>query len=50
MDEAIDLFIRCLAETYARARRDLEEFRLQEAKAINEKIVILHELGNVVLA
>lgn len=48
-DEAIDLFIRCLADTHARARRDLQEFRQQEAVAINQKVILLRELGSVVL-
>lgn len=26
-DEAVDLFIRCLADTYSRAKRDLQNFR-----------------------
>jgi TnpA family transposase len=48
-DEAIDLFIRCLAETHARARNDLKAFRQREAVAINEKVRLLQQLGSVVL-
>ena len=48
-DEAADLYIRCLAETQARARRDLKEFRLREAIAINEKVRLLQQLGEVIL-
>lgn len=48
-DEVIDLYDHCLADTYARARRDLDEFRRQVALATNEKIRLLRELGSVVL-
>lgn len=48
-DEVIDLYDRCLAETYARARRDLDEFRRTVATATNEKIRLLRELGSIVL-
>lgn len=48
-DEAVDLFIRCLAETHGRARRDLQTFRQQEAVTINEKVILLRQLGQVVL-
>lgn len=48
-DEVIDLYNCCLAETYARARQDLEEFRLDAATAINEKLRLLRELGSIIL-
>ena len=48
-DEVMDLFIHCLAETYSRARQDLEEFRRREAKATNEKVRLFKELGQVIL-
>jgi len=48
-DEGVDLFIRCLAETHSRARRDLQAFRQQEAVTINEKVILLRQLGQVVL-
>ena len=48
-DETMDLYIHCLADTYARARRDLEEFRRQEAQATNEKVRLFKELGQVLL-
>lgn len=48
-DESVDLFNRCLAETHSRARRDLQAFRAQEAVAINEKVMLLQQLGQVVL-
>lgn len=48
-DEAVDLFIRCLAETHKRARRDLQVFRQQEAVAIDRKVILLRQLGEVVL-
>ena len=43
------MFIRCLAETHGRARRDLQTFRQQEAVTINEKVILLRQLGQVVL-
>ena len=48
-DEAMDLFLRCLSDTYGRAKRDLDMFRLQEAKAINEKVIALQKIGNIIL-
>jgi TnpA family transposase len=48
-DESADLFIRCLGDVYAKAKRDLRDFRQQEAVAINEKVMILKQLGQVVL-
>lgn len=48
-DELVDLFDRCLAEAYARARRDLEEFRLASARSVNEKLHLLRLLTGVVL-
>lgn len=48
-DETIDLYDRCLAEAYARARRDLDEFRRSVARATNEKVRLLADLGRIVL-
>lgn len=48
-DEVMDLFIQCLAETYARSRHDLEAFRTQMANAVNEKVRILKAIGSVVV-
>jgi hypothetical protein len=48
-DEAADLFIRCLAETHGRARRDLQDFRQQAAVTLNDKVILLRQLGQVVL-
>lgn len=49
IDEAVDLYDRCLAEAYSRAGRDLEEFRRSVAKATNEKVKLLQTLGRIVL-
>jgi TnpA family transposase len=49
IDEAIDLFIRCLSDTYARARGDRQSAHLEAAVALNEKVRVLQELGTVVL-
>ena len=48
-DEVIDLFDRCLAQTDARARRTLEEIRHTAARATNEKVRLLREVGSIVL-
>ena len=48
-DEALDLFDRCLADAYHRARRDLEDFRLSVASATNEQVRLFREIGRVVL-
>lgn len=48
-DEAMDLFDRCLADTDARASRDLAEFRVAVAHATNEKGRLFSTLGRMVL-
>ena len=48
-DETIDQFDRCLAEAYARAGHDLEEFRGSMAQATNETVRLFGELARVVL-
>jgi TnpA family transposase len=45
----MDMYINCLGDIDARARRDLKEFHLKEAKSTNEKIKLLKELGRVIL-
>ena len=49
MDEIIDLFDRCMAQVDSRARRDLEEFRRNAARATNEKVVLFKDLTGMVL-
>jgi hypothetical protein len=48
-DETMDLYIHCLGDIDARAKRDLKEFYLKEAKATNEKVRLLKELGQIIL-
>ena len=48
-DETIDQFDRCLAEAYARAGHDLEDFRGSLAQATNEAVRLFGELARVVL-
>jgi TnpA family transposase len=48
-DELIDLFIRCLADCYARAKNDLKEFRLSIAKSANEKLMMFRNIGLILL-
>ena len=48
-DEVIEMFDRCLAEAYARAGQDLEDFRKAMAQATNEKVHLFRELARAVL-
>jgi hypothetical protein len=48
-DDVIDLFDRALANSYARARRELDEFRRSIARSTNEKVVLFRAMGRVVL-
>jgi hypothetical protein len=45
-DEVMDLYDRCLAQSHARASRDLDEFRLAIAKATNEKVLLFRDIGH----
>ncbi len=49
IDEVVELFDRCLADCYSRAKGDLKEFRLSIAKKTNEKLRILREVGRILL-
>jgi hypothetical protein len=49
IDEAVDLYDRCLAQAYARAGRELDEFRQSVAKATNEKVRLLQTVGRILL-
>ena len=48
-DETMDLYIHCLGDLEARAKRDLKEFYLRETKSTNEKVRLLKQLGQVIL-
>lgn len=48
-DEVIERFDRCLAEAYARAGQDLEDFRKAMADATNEKVHLFREIARAVL-
>lgn len=48
-DEGLDMFDRCLAHAYARARGDLETFRTEVARATNDKVLLFQELARAVL-
>lgn len=43
-DEIVDLFDRCFMDTYARARRNLDEFRKLSGRSTNEKVILLGKL------
>jgi Domain of unknown function (DUF4158) len=49
IDEAVDLYDRCLAEAYARVGRELDEFRKGVAKATNEKVRLFQTVGRILL-
>jgi TnpA family transposase len=48
-DEVIEMFDRCLADAYARAGQDLEDFRKAMAHAMNEKVYLFREMARAVL-
>lgn len=49
VDEVLDLFDRYLADADSTARHKLDEFRRSTARATNEKVIMLEELGEIVL-
>ena len=49
VDELVEQFDRCLADTYSRAGRHLEELKLAASRATNEKMRLLQGLGRIVL-
>jgi TnpA family transposase len=48
-DEALDVFDGCLAETAARAGRELDEFRKAAARTTHDKLRLFRDLGRLVL-
>lgn len=48
-DEVVDLFDQALAQGHARARRELEQRKLAEASAANEKVHLLAEVVPVLI-
>ncbi len=46
-DEIIDLFDRCFMDTYARARRNLDDFRKLSSRSTNEKVIFLGKLCTI---
>jgi hypothetical protein len=49
IDEAIELFDRCLFETHSKADREREEYLLRVAESTSEKVKMLSEIGHIVL-
>ena len=49
IDEAVDLYDRCLQEAYSRAGRELDEFRISVAKSANEKVNLFQTNGEIIL-
>ncbi len=48
-DELVELYDRCLAQSYSRAGRELDQFRLTNARATNQKVLLFREIGRLVL-
>ena len=48
-DETIEMFERCMAGTYARAERELDEARLKAATSTEEKVRMLHDVLGLVV-
>jgi TnpA family transposase len=48
-DEVLDVFDGCLAETAARAGRELDEFRKAAARTTHDKLRLFRDLGRLVL-
>jgi len=49
IDEAVDLYDRCLAEAYIRAGYELDGFRKGAAKATNGKVRLFQTVGRILL-
>ncbi|MGH9761939.1 MAG: Tn3 family transposase, partial [Blastocatellia bacterium] len=49
IDEAIDLYDRNLSDAYARAGRELDEFRRGIARSTNEKVRLFQTVGRILL-
>lgn len=49
IDEAIDLYDRCLRDLARRAEKELQEFRRSVAEATNEKVKLFHLVGKILL-
>lgn len=49
IDETVDLFDRYLTDAYARAGRELDEFRQAVARATNEKVRLFQLVGRILL-
>lgn len=48
-DELIDLYDRCISDSYSRAKRRRNEFQLSIANSANDKILLFKEVGLVLL-
>lgn len=48
-DETIELFDRCLMQSYNKAGQELDELRQKNARSTNEKIHLFYEIGSLIL-
>jgi TnpA family transposase len=49
IDETIELFDRCLMNSYNKAGQELDELRQKNARSTNEKIHLFYEIGSLIL-
>lgn len=49
IDETIELFDRCLMQSYNKAGQELDELRQKNARSTNEKIHLFYEIGSLIL-
>jgi hypothetical protein len=49
IDETIELFDRCLMQSYSKAGQELDELRQKHSRSTNEKIHLFYEIGSLIL-
>jgi TnpA family transposase len=49
IDETIELFDRCLMQSYSKAGQELDELRQKNSRSTNEKIHLFYEIGSLIL-
>jgi TnpA family transposase len=49
IDETIELFDRCLMQSYNKAGQELKELRQKNARSTNEKVYLFYEIGLLIL-
>lgn len=49
IDETIELFDRCLMQSYNKAGQELDELRQKNARSTNEKLYLFYKIGSLIL-